>query len=198
MNGYFSLSAIADGYLLAQNQYDNQIYCFGKGPSSTTVSAPQVGVAAGSKVIISGSVIDQSAGHPGTPAIADKDMGTYMAHLKEQQPVNMANIAGVTVTLSATAPDGSTINIGEATSDSSGYFSTSWSPANNGMYRIKANFAGTASYGSSFAITSILAVTAQEQQGTAATTNTDTYILISTVAVIIVVILAALFIRGKK
>ena len=200
MNGYFSVSAIADGYLLAQNQYDNQIYCFGKGPSATTVSAPQVGIATGSSVVISGTVTDESSGQKGTPAISDKDMGTYMAYLKEQQPINLANVAGVPVTLTAKAPDGSTVNIGSVTSDASGYFSTAWAPTSAGMYRITASFGSTDSYGSSSAETSLYAVAGQGSQVStvAVTSNTDMYIVISTVIIVIAVVAAAVFIRGKK
>ena len=40
-------SAIADGYLVTASDYDNLIYCIGKGPSGTTVSAPQNGITSG-------------------------------------------------------------------------------------------------------------------------------------------------------
>ena len=30
---------IADGFIVGLNFYDNQIYCYGKGPSATTVTA---------------------------------------------------------------------------------------------------------------------------------------------------------------
>ncbi len=42
-NSYFSLSsAIASGYMTFFNSYDNQIYVTGKGPSDTTVNAPEL------------------------------------------------------------------------------------------------------------------------------------------------------------
>jgi hypothetical protein len=199
MNGFFSLSAIADGYLLTQNQYDNEIYCFGKGPSATTVSAPQVGIPTGSSAVISGTVTDESSGQKGTPAISDGTMGTYMAFIKEQQPCP-ADLTGVPVKLTAQAPDGSIVNIGTVTSDASGYFSTAWSPPSTGLYHITATFSSTDSYGSSFAETSLSAVAAQGSQTTttATTSNTDMYILISTVIIVIVIIAAAIFIRMKK
>ncbi|MHA1542943.1 MAG: outer membrane protein assembly factor BamB family protein, partial [Candidatus Hodarchaeales archaeon] len=40
LSGYMGLRAIADGYLVTYNAYDNLIYCFGKGPSDTTISTP--------------------------------------------------------------------------------------------------------------------------------------------------------------
>ncbi len=198
MNGYFSVSAIADGYLIAQNQYDNRIYCFGKGPSATTVSAPQVGVPAGSSVVISGTVTDQSSGQPGTPAIADSSMGGYMAFIKEQQQCP-ADLRGVPVKLTAQAPDGSTVDLGTVVSDASGYFSAAWSPTNTGMYRITATFQGTDSYGSSFAGTSVYAVAAQDssQGSTTPASNTDLYIIISTIVIVIAIAIAAIIIRRK-
>jgi len=201
MNGYFSLAAIADGYLLAQNQYDNMIYCFGKGPSATTVSAPDVGVTTGSSFVISGTVKDMSAGQPGTAAIADRDMGKYMAYLKEQQTTTLSSLAGVPVKLTARAPDGNILNIGEVTSDASGYFMATWSTTTTGLYQITATFPGTDSYGSSFATTAFLAVAGSggtNGSTQTAASNTDMYIIISTVVIVIVIVLAALFIRGKS
>ena len=34
------MTVISDGFLVSLNLYDNQIYCYGKGPSATTVTAP--------------------------------------------------------------------------------------------------------------------------------------------------------------
>ena len=34
-------NAIADGYFVTFNGYDNQLYCFGQGPSKTTINAPR-------------------------------------------------------------------------------------------------------------------------------------------------------------
>ena len=54
--------ALADGYLVTANQYDNNIYCIGIGPSATTVSAPQTVITLGSSVMITGTITDQSPG----------------------------------------------------------------------------------------------------------------------------------------
>ncbi|HTY74782.1 MAG TPA: PQQ-binding-like beta-propeller repeat protein, partial [Candidatus Nanoarchaeia archaeon] len=48
--------SIADGYLVSASQYDNLVYCIGKGPSATTVSAPNVGITQGSSALITGTV----------------------------------------------------------------------------------------------------------------------------------------------
>jgi len=49
---------IADGHVVGLNYYDNQIYCFGKGPSATTVTGPDTVVPLGTTVLIKGTVTD--------------------------------------------------------------------------------------------------------------------------------------------
>jgi outer membrane protein assembly factor BamB len=56
---YANTKAIADGMLLASNEYDSMLYCFGKGPSATTVTAT-AGV--GNAITIQGTVTDISGG----------------------------------------------------------------------------------------------------------------------------------------
>ena len=63
--------AMADGYSTFFNGYDNQIYSVGRGPSQTTVSAPNAGLAFGQSVVISGQVTDISAGTKQTTVAAD-------------------------------------------------------------------------------------------------------------------------------
>ncbi len=65
MNGWISVTAIADGYLTGYNLYDNRIYTIGKGPSETTVSAPKTSITLGQSVVIEGTVTDQSMGNLG-------------------------------------------------------------------------------------------------------------------------------------
>ncbi len=198
INGYFSAAAIADGYLVTQNQYDNMIYVFGKGPSATTVTAPQVAVANGQSVVISGTVTDQSSGQPGTPAISDSDMGAYMAYLKEQQTLDLAHITGVPVELSAHSPDGSTIPIGSVTSNAYGTFSTMWQPPTEGLYTVVAKFGGTDSYGTSAASVA-LGVVANNQGATptSTTSNTDLYVIVATIVILIAIAIVAVVLRKK-
>ena len=61
---------VSDGYLTAGNYYDGYLYVFGKGISTTTVSAPQTEVTSGHNAIISGTVLDQSPAQPGTPCVS--------------------------------------------------------------------------------------------------------------------------------
>jgi hypothetical protein len=145
-------AAIADGYIVTLNLYDNRIYCYGKGPSATTVTAGPKVSTLGSSVLIEGKVTDQSAGAKGTPAMSDEDMSAWMEYMYMQQAMP-ANAQGVKVKLYSIDPNGNYQDIGEATTDISGNFGVSWVPPVPGDYFLMAEFEGTASYGSSYATT---------------------------------------------
>jgi hypothetical protein len=147
--------AVADGYLVFLNLYDMQIYCIGKGPSATTVTAPQVAVPKGTSVLITGTVTDQTPANKGTPAISDASMAEWMQYLHMQKPLP-ANVTGVEVTLTAIYPDGQSEVIGTAQTDIGGTYGIAWTPKAEGTYSIIANFTGTESYGSSYATTRLL------------------------------------------
>ena len=144
--------AIADGYLVYMNAYDGQIYCIGKGPSATTVSAPMTAITQGSSVMITGSVTDQSVGAKDTPAMSDEDMSVWMEYIHQQKPLPV-DATGVTVKLTAIDPNGNLQNIGNVTTDIAGNFGMSWVPPVECDYFIKAEFVGSESYGNSYATT---------------------------------------------
>ncbi|MCX8150806.1 MAG: PQQ-like beta-propeller repeat protein [Candidatus Bathyarchaeota archaeon] len=150
---------IADGYALTLNYFDNRIYCFGVGPSATTVTASPKVSTLGSSVLIEGTVTDQSPGAKGTPAIADEDMSEWMECLYQQRPAPM-DAKGVPVKLIAYDPNGNIQQIGTVTTDSGGLFKKLWTPPVPGEYTIIAMFEGSASYGSSEARTAIGVVNA--------------------------------------
>ena len=79
-------AAIADGYIVTLNLYDNRIYCYGKGPSATTVTAAPKVTTLGSSVLIEGTVTDQSPGAKGTPAMSDESMSDWMEYMYMQKP----------------------------------------------------------------------------------------------------------------
>jgi hypothetical protein len=62
--GFFTncAPAIADGYMVTNNAYDNQIYCFGKGRTATTVSTQTTPAQLGAPVLNQGTITDQSPG----------------------------------------------------------------------------------------------------------------------------------------
>ena len=154
---------IADGMTTFFNGYDGQIYTLGRGPSQTTVTAPNAGLDSGRSVVIRGSVADisvgtkqtqQAADFPnGIPVAADSIMGDWMGYVYQQQPVP-SNFTGVQVTINVIDSNGNQRTIGTATTDNQGVYSLSWTPDIAGDYRVIANFAGTNSYWPSTATTS--------------------------------------------
>lgn len=144
----------ADGYLTAASSYDGYMYVLGKGKSATTVTATPNIATTGTKVMIEGTVLDMSPAQPGTPCVSDESMGTWMDYLQLQMPIDgiyhNATVEGVSVMLIAINENGETIDIGTATSDTSGKFAYAWTPPDEGSYKITATFAGSESYGSSW------------------------------------------------
>jgi outer membrane protein assembly factor BamB len=200
ISGWQVLHAIADGYLITINNYDNQMYCFGKGKSATTVSAPDEVQPFGKAVMIKGTVTDQSSAQKGTPAVSDDSMSAWMEYLHMQKP-KPTNATGVEVSLAAVDPNGNYKPIGTTTSDSEGLFSYKFIPEVPGRYTIIAEFAGSESYGSSSAET-IFYVDEEPVATTAPEIlqpidNTPVIIGVG-VAVIIAVAIATLLILRKK
>jgi hypothetical protein len=157
---------IADGYIVTASELDNMIYCIGKGPSATTVTAsPEVSVQ-GSSVMIKGSVTDQSPGAValakkmgfvnGVACVSDADQQAWMQYLYMQQ-ANPTSATGVSVALDLYDPNGNYVHIGDATSDTSGFYSfpvdANMLAAGPGKYTLVATFAGSASYAPSYAET---------------------------------------------
>jgi hypothetical protein len=157
ITGQYEPGAVAEGYLLAGDR-DGYLYCFGKGQSETTVTAPDVEVPLGNTVVIKGSVLDMSPAQPGTPAVNADSMGVWMDHVHKQIDIagywGNQTITGVPVTLTAIDSDGFSHNLGTVVTDGyHGSFGIKWSPTKQDMYRIVASFAGDESYGSSSAST---------------------------------------------
>jgi outer membrane protein assembly factor BamB len=192
--GYMSLKAVAEGVLIGYNGYDAQIYCFGKGPSATTVTAPKTEVMLGEKIVIEGTVTDQSAGAMGTPAISDEDMGDWMEYLYMQKSFP-TNAKGVDVSIDVIDANGNFRNIGTATSDTAGVYSFVWEPDIYGQYTVIATFPGSESYASSYASTALYVEEAPQATPPPDPTPapmTDTYVLGMTGAIFAAVIVIGL------
>ncbi|MCX8151103.1 MAG: PQQ-binding-like beta-propeller repeat protein [Candidatus Bathyarchaeota archaeon] len=191
--------AIADGILVHFNAYDNRIYAFGKGQSATTVSAPQTVVPAGTAILITGTVTDQSAGAKGTPAIADEDMSEWMQYLYLQQPCPK-DAKGVPVKLSAIDANGNTINIGTTTSDIYGNYAITWTPPSAGQFKIVAAFEGTKSYWSSFASTTlgVAEASATAEEPAAVFSMVDAVIILAVIIAILIGVVNLVFIKRIK
>jgi len=146
------------------DSYDQQIYAIGKGPSSTTVTAPDIASPFGTPIVVKGTVTDVSPGTQsdnaklrfpnGVAAVSDGNMSEWMLHVYKQfqQPTN---VLGVPVSIDAIDPNNNYVHIGDTTSDASGTFKFVFTPENNGTYAIYATFAGSKSYYSSYAETAM-------------------------------------------
>jgi hypothetical protein len=203
---------ISDSRIIYLDAHDDNIYCLGKGPSATTVSAPQTDPRLGSSVTITGTVTDQTtsgrintAGSidftlKGTPAISDASMAAWMEYKFQQRPMP-TNATGVPVTLTAIDPNGNYIHIGNVTSDISGAYGCDWTPEVPGTYQIIATFAGSNAYGGSFAQTYM---SVSEAAPTASpypevvVPSTEMYFVASTIAIIIAIAIVGVLILRKK
>ncbi len=145
---------IADGYMVYLNTYDMQVYCIGKGPSATTVTAPQPIISEGTNILLTGTVIDQSAGAKElvesgefnvAAAMSDESMSEWMQYLYMQKPAP-TDPTGVTVKLTATDPNGNSQDIGNAVTDINGKYGITWTPPVAGTYHVTATFESTNSY----------------------------------------------------
>lgn len=209
ISGWFEAGAPAgaDGYMAAINGYDNQLYCFGKGNTQTTVDAPMTGITFGNTVVIRGTVTDQSPGQTclgkpaaGAPAISDDSMSTWMEYLYMEQPMPK-NATGVEVTLETLDPNGNFYEIANTTSDASGMYSYVFTPEVPGLYTIIATFEGSNSYYSSYAETAINVVEAPQASPTPTPpppSMADTYIIGFGTAIIIVMIVGFVILILRK
>jgi hypothetical protein len=152
LNGGVMPIAAANGYVIGYGMSDGNIYCVGKGQTSTSITAPDVAVPKGTALTIKGTVLDQSPAQPGTSAVSDEDMSEWMDYLNMQNATLLNNPPtpqGVPVKLAYRLSDGSWTDIGEVVTDDHGNFGFTWTPSSEGTYQIKASFLGSDSYWSS-------------------------------------------------
>ena len=206
--------AISDGIATTLNAYDNQIYAYGKGPSSTSVSAPQIGVTTATPITITGNVLDISAGSQqnavaanfahGLPCVSDASMSQFMEAVYMQQPMP-TNITGVPVVLYVLDSNNNYRSIGSTTTNAQGNYGLTWTPDIPGNYTIYATFAGTQSYYGSSASTYIhasspaatAAPTATPLSGIA-TQSALEYIGIAIIIVIIIIGVVIMLMLSRK
>jgi len=206
MMGSQNPSAVADGYLVAGNPDDGYLYVYGKGKSSTTVTAPDTAVSLGTALTIKGTVMDLSPAQPNTPCVSAASMTTQMQYTHFQIPqtgiFNNETLTGVPVTLTAIDSNGSVTSIGTATTNGYyGTFSKAWTPPAEGTYQIIASFAGDDSYGSSGAATAVTVGPAIQQPSTPEYPTPPDYtmaIVGAAIAVIIAVAIVGIVLYRKK
>jgi hypothetical protein len=204
ISGGGAAGAIADGYLTYDNKYDGYMYVFGKGQSATTIQAPLTAITEGQSVVLTGTVLDQSPGQPGTPCVSAASMTQWMEYLHMQKPIP-TNVTGVPVSIDTLDPNGNLVHIATVTSDITGSYNYLWQPQVPGKYTVTATFTGDDSYGSSYAETAIGVVGASPTQTPTATppqSIADTYfmpaIAITIVAIAIVGAALALLMLRKR
>jgi outer membrane protein assembly factor BamB len=196
--GFFAF-AFADGFETWFNGYDNQIYTVGRGPSTTTVTAPEIAVTFGQGVVIRGSVMDISSGTTqsqqaarfpnGVPCAADSSMKNWMEYVYQQKPIPN-DFTGVPVLLYVLDSNANYRQIGTTTTNANGKYTFTWMPDIPGDYTVYATFAGTKGYWPSTDTTSFtVAETAQTTSPIplAALPPTEMYFIMSTFAIIIAI-----------
>jgi outer membrane protein assembly factor BamB len=205
---------LAYGIMTTLNAYDNQIYAYGRGPSKTTVSAPNVGVTTGTPVTITGTITDVSAGasqeavaanYPnGLPCVSDASMSQFMESAYMQQPLP-SNITGVPVTLNVLDSNHNYRTIGTTTTNYLGDYSLTWTPDITGNFTVYATFAGTNGYYGSTASTAFYAgsqatptpPTATPQTGLASNTTVE-YGIVAIIIVIVVIGALTMMMLSRK
>ena len=208
LSGGGAAGAIADGYLTYDNKYDGYMYVFGKGPSETTVTAPQTAITAGTSAVILGTVLDKSPAQTGAACVSRDSMTAYMEYLHMQKPIDgfyhNVTVTGVPVSLDTIDPNNNYVHLGTVTSDAKGNFGFVWKPTIPGQHKIIATFSGDESYGSSMATTYAAVSEAPEAPAevTIPPDNSGTYATYSTVAIIAAIavvgaVLALLMLRKR-
>jgi hypothetical protein len=218
LNGGVMPIAAANGYVIGYGMSDGNLYCVGKGPTKTTVSAPQTAVPKGTAMVISGSVLDMSPTIQdygsqvlfpnGVPAVADEDISAFMDYLYMQNATLMNSPpmpTGVPVIIDAIDPSGNYVNLGEVTSDFSGMFKLLWTPDMEGEYTIIAGFGGSDSYWSSYATTAVGVGPAPAANGqvepeptTEPLISTEVAIAVAVISVAVVAVVGYLVYRRRK
>jgi len=204
-------AVMGDSIIATMDTYNQMIYAIGKGPSATTITAPDTGVPFGTSVTIKGMVTDISPGTKdatmqmrfpnGLAAVSDDSVSDWMLYAYKQF-TRPTNASGVEVTLNVLDANGNFRTIGTTTSSTDGFYSFAWTPDISGAYKVYANFAGSNAYYGSQAES---AFTVEEEPAPIATTIPQTstppydlYIIAMGVAIIIALAIATLLIIKKR
>ena len=169
---------VADGNLYSPTPF-NQFWCWGAGPTTTSISVTSAQLSSSQSIAISGSVTD-------------------MSPFSQQHPdVQSPLVSGAKVILSY-AKDGAWTDFATTNTASDGTFMQTWTPPGEGAYKLVARFEGTNDYqwSSGQAVVQVspaptVAPTSTEQP------STDMYV-IAAAAVVVIVVVAALVLRKRK
>jgi len=165
---------MGDSIIATMDTYDQRIYAVGKGPTATTVTAPDVGVPLGTPVMIRGTVKDVSPGTKstelslrfpnGVSAVSDANQSAWMLYVYKQfEPAPHETWTGVTVDLYVVDANMNARPIGTATTSAeNGAFAFAWTPDIPGTYYLYADFNGSNAYYGSHAETAFVVDEAPE------------------------------------
>jgi hypothetical protein len=198
---------IGDSIIATMDTYDLQVYGIGKGPTQTTVSAPDNGVPYGTSVMIRGTVKDVSPGTnsiglslrfpSGVSAVSDENQSAWMLYVYKQFEYKPHETwIGVPVTLYVVDSNMNAREIGTATTSAeNGAFAFAWTPDIPGTYYLYAEFKGSKAYYGSHAETAF--VVDEPAEATPPPTESpmsvaDMYILPSTIGIIVAIVVVGL------
>ncbi len=201
---------IGDSIIATMDTYDQRIYAIGKGPTETTVTAPDNGVPFGSSVMIRGTVKDVSPGTnspeltlrfpSGVVAVADENQSDWMLYVYKHFEYDPHETwTGVPVTLYVVDANMNAREIGTATTSAeNGAFAFAWTPDIPGTYYLYAEFKGSKAYFGSHAETAFVVdeAPAPATPPPVSTTGSlaDTYILPGIIAIIVAIVVIGLVI----
>jgi hypothetical protein len=201
---------IGDSIIGTMDTYDQRVYAIGKGPTMTTVSAPDNGVPYGQSVMIRGTVKDVSPGTKsaeltlrfpsGVSAVSDENQSAWMLYVyKHFEYAPHETWVGVPVTLFVVDQNMNTREIGTATTSAeNGAFAFAWTPDIPGTYYLYAQFQGSKAYFGSHAETAFVVDEALAEATPVPTSTTgslaDMYILPATIGIIVAIVVIGLII----
>lgn len=173
---------LADGNLYVATEED-YVWCFGKGPTTTTVTVASQSLTLGQATVIAGSV---------------KDMSPFSQQYPELQS---PWVSGVSVILSyVDLATGTWTDFATVTTGSDGTFVYSWTPPSEGAYEIVARFEGNDAYYWSSAKTLIHVSPAPPQSATAQQVQSavTALVVLVIIAIVIGIVNIAIIIRKMR
>ncbi len=203
-------AVMGDSIIATMDSYNQMVYAIGKGATTTTISAPNVGVDAGRSITLKGTVMDISPGTSdekiklrfpnGVAAVSDATMSEWMLYVYKQfsPPTNGT---GIEVMLAVLDANGNYRTIGTTTTDTQGFYTYSWVPDIPGDYKVYAVFAGSNGYYGSQAVSSF---TVEQPVPTASPAPVltmppyETYIVSVGIVIIIALAVATILILRKR
>jgi len=214
--GWGGEAIIGDSIIATMDTYDQQIYAIGKGPTDTTITAPNIGVTTSTPITITGTVMDVSPGTSqdaiklrfpdGVPAVSDASQSDWMLYVYKQFAAP-TSATGVPVTISVIDSNNNFRIIGTATTNALGTYGLTWTPDILGNFTVIASFAGSNAYNPSTAETYFYASSPQVTPTSTTQTNLATsdivnnlviYLVVGVIAIIVAIAIGFALVLRKR